>query len=307
MNARKVLAVFLKVIILSVILAVCISVGGVVSGIGRLAPAAPPAAVEPGKLMQMLLLSCLLQAAVLSFLILRSRWSGWKLVGAVFVAFFGASNLVAAVEAAVYLPTQLPSGMVPRMTLMGMISAATFAPIAVLLLGKMRRGEQAEITNVRLVMPPVEWAWKLLTIALGYLAVYFSFGYFIAWQNPDVRHYYGGTDPGTFLRQIAAVWSNTPWMFPFQMMRAMLHTASALPVIRMLKGKPRETALAVALQFSILGGVQLILPNPFMPELVARTHLVEVLTSNFLFGYCVGWLMSRSHSSLSSVFRFSEA
>jgi hypothetical protein len=36
--------------------------------------------------------------------------------------------------------------------------------------------------------------------------------------------------------------------------------------------------------------LMLLLPNPFMPREVALTHLVETITSNFIFGWLVGWL-----------------
>ena len=43
---------------------------------------------------------------------------------------------------------------------------------------------------------------------------------------------------------------------------------------------------------------QLLLPNPYMSEIVAQTHLVETASSNFIFGWLVGWLLSQHHSSL---------
>ena len=84
----------------------------------------------------------------------------------------------------------------------------------------------------------------------------------------------------------------TPWLFAFQVFRAMQWTAFALPVIRMLKGHPWETGLMVGLLFA-MGSSQLLLPNPFMPEAVARVHLVETATSNFLFGFTLVWILLR--------------
>jgi hypothetical protein len=91
-------------------------------------------------------------------------------------------------------------------------------------------------------------------------------------------------------------------MFPLQALRAMLWAAFTLPVIRMHRGQPWEVSLAAALLFAVWS-VQLLLPNPYMPEAVARTHLVETLLSNFIFGCIVGWLLSRHRASLRDLFR----
>ena len=47
-----------------------------------------------------------------------------------------------------------------------------------------------------------------------------------------------------------------------------------------------------------MGRSQLLLLNPFMPEAVAKVHLVETATSNFLFGVLVGWLLACPRSSM---------
>jgi hypothetical protein len=71
----------------------------------------------------------------------------------------------------------------------------------------------------------------------------------------------------------------------------MLWVAIALPIIRMLKGDWRETALAIGVTFSVLMNALLLLPNPYMPEPVRMAHLVETASSNFIFGLLVGWMM----------------
>jgi hypothetical protein len=54
----------------------------------------------------------------------------------------------------------------------------------------------------------------------------------------------------------------------------------------MMKGEWWETGLAVALLFAVVN-LQLLLPNPFMPQEVRMVHLLETTTSNFLFGWVV--------------------
>jgi len=133
-------------------------------------------------------------------------------------------------------------------------------------------------------------------IAVVYVTLYFTFGYFIAWKDPAVRAYYGGSDEGNFLAHMRTVMRDMPWLIPLQVLRAMLWTALALPVVRMMKGRWQETALSLGLLFSVVMNAQLLLPNPYMAEAVRMTHLVETATSNFIFGLLIGWLLTRPTS-----------
>ena len=65
-------------------------------------------------------------------------------------------------------------------------------------------------------MPAGQWSWRLPAIAVSYIALYLLFGYFVAWKQAAVRQYYGGTDPGSFLRQLVVLWNEGPWFFGFQ-------------------------------------------------------------------------------------------
>jgi len=298
MSAKKIATCGLKIIALTLVMLLSFTVASIVSGISTPSAGAEPPPVDAGGTSLAMLVVSLLETAVLAYVILRSRWSGWKLVGAIFLAFYGLNTVVTQIESFVYLSHQLPAEMIPRLFAMGAIMAGLFSPLAVLILGKMRQGPAPQTSNPRQGLPPREWAWKLAAIAVAYVILYYVFGYFVAWKNPAVRAYYGGTDPGSFFAQIAWVWSTTPWMFPLQAARAMLWTAFVLPVIWMHKGRPWEVALAIAL-LSAVWSSQLLLPNPLMPEPVAKAHLVETALSNLIFGWLVGWLLSRRHSSSS--------
>ena len=124
--------------------------------------------------------------------------------------------------------------------------------------------------------------------------LYFTFGYFIAWKSAAVRAYYGGSDPGSFVGQMSTVLRDMPLLLPLQAIRALLWTAIAVPVIRMMKGQWWEAGLAVALLFAVVMNSQLLLPNPYMPPEVRKVHLFETACSNFLFGWVIvlvlcGW------------------
>lgn len=306
MSGKTIIIVGLKVIALTIILTLCFIVAAAISlGSQPVAGAVDESSpADGGSALLPLLVSSFLQTVVFTYIILRSRWTGWKLTAAVFLAFYGLHTVVAQIESAVYLPTQLPPGMIPRLFVMGAIIAGVFSPLAVLILGKMRRKETLQAPTERLDMPVREWAWKSVAIAAAYLVLYYTFGYFVAWRNPAVQAYYGGADPGSFFAQMAGTWRATPWMFAWQAFRGLLYAAFVLPVIRMHQGQRWEVALAMASLFAVWSSV-LLLPNPYMPEAVARTHLVETASSMFIFGLVVGWLLSRQDSSLHDVFRLS--
>jgi hypothetical protein len=123
-------------------------------------------------------------------------------------------------------------------------------------------------------------------IVVAYVFLYFTFGYFIAWKNPAVRAYYGGGELSGFITHITTLLRSEPMLFLLQGARALLWTAIALPVIKMMKGEWWERGLAVGLLFAVMTS-QLLLPNPLMPSEVRMVHLVETASSNFLFGWVV--------------------
>jgi len=328
MSAKQGLLLPVKILLLALILTVCFSLAGAVSDWGRaqrqspsteaLSPrvptASPPPPVdaskmqfhpkpgadspvparattgappEPANVLRLLFTACLLQTIVLSYVILRSSRTGWRMVGAVFVAFFGAAYLQASLESAVYLRHKFP-GLGLRMLLVGAITTAVFSPLAVAILSRFRDGSESRAAPRRAIA-----AWKAPAVVVAFLVAYYTCGYYIAWQSPFVREFYGGTDPGSFFKQLAWVWSTTPWMYFFQAFRGLIYFFIALPVVWMLKREPWEVGLAVALLFSVVGSALLILPNPLMGEAVSRVHLVETLVANSVFGWYTGWLLSR--------------
>lgn len=281
-----------RVIVLSIVLFVCFAMA---AGVVGQAPGST--APEPGGSAALaLVVVCLLDTIVLTHFILRSRWAGWRLAATVFLVFYGVMTFMSQIESAVFL-TRLPAGMLPRLFLMGALIAAPFSALAVLILGKRKSNVSDAEENSRLVMPASEWTWKLAVIAAVYVVLYFTFGYYVAWKNPAVLEYYGGTDPGGLLAQMGTVVRDRPWLIPFQILRAMCWTLLALPVVRSLKGPWQETALSIGFLFAVLMSTPLLIPNPYMPEPVRMAHLIETASSNFIFGVFVGWLLAGPDTS----------
>ena len=289
MKAAVIIAI--RLLVLSFIYFICFAA---VSAALLPATSEQPEPGQAGAALAALLAVSLLNTLVLAYLILRSRWTGWKLMFAIFFVFYGVVTVMPQIETAFFV-TGLPPGMLPRLFLSGAIIAAVFSFLAVLVLGKRKSNPTEANKHSRLDVSVSQWVARLSLIVIAYLIIYFTFGYFIAWKNPAVRAYYGGNDPGSFLVQIRSVVRDTPLLLPLQLVRAILWTAIAIPVIRMMKGPWWESGLAVALLFAVVMNSQLLLPNPFMPQEVRMVHLLETATSNFLFGWLVALVLRGWH------------
>lgn len=225
------------------------------------------------------------QVVALAIPILRSRWNGWRLAATICLVYFGTATFINQVESLVYLDDKTPEGFLSGLFMMGFVTAAVFSPIAVLTLGRWKAvSGSAKAPALRLG----RWGWRIAAAGLLYLCLYYLFGYYIPWQDPEIRAYYGGTDPGSFLAQIRSVAEGTPWMIPFQYLRGVLWVLLGLLVMRSMRGPWWHAGLAIALLFAV-PSLYLLLPNPIMPEFVRMTHLVETLPYQFLFGGFLAW------------------
>ncbi len=246
-----------------------------------------------------LLIIALANLLVIAALILSSRWGGWRLAGSLALAYYGAVTFLAQIETWHFLSSITVSPqLLRRLFVMGVPTAFLFIPLAVWVLGKGRATSEAS-PNPALVMPIPQWMWKLAAIAVAYLVLYWGAGYFIAWQNPELRAFYG--QPGDalpFFTHTASTLRHDPMLFPLQILRALLWVLCALPVIRGSRLDPWWTALLVGLLFSVQNLVHVI-ANPLMPVASVRvSHMIETASSTFVFGALVVWLLHRAHHSM---------
>jgi hypothetical protein len=304
MSVRKAVVLGLKVIILAIALTLSFTIGTFVSGMAQAtsgsgaatASAAPQA--NPNTVVMLLFASSLFQAIVITYLVLQAQWRGWKVVGALFLVLVN-TWVQSAIESAVFLRGRVTFHFDIQMPIMGIVMGVLFAPFAVWVLGGFRRATAASPRTGRARWSPGEWAGKLASVAVIFVAIYYLCGYYIAWQNPALRQFYAGTtELKSFAGQLASTWSTVPWMFPYQAGRGLLWLGLTLPAVWMLRGGRARVAFGVALMYAVLdGSAMLILPNPLMPPTVAHTHMVELIVSGLIFGAFVGWAMTRREAA----------
>jgi len=250
----------------------------------------------------------ILNTILIITLILSSRWHGWKLVLTLAFAYYGAVTFLPQIETWYFMSNiTVSSKLLPRLFIMGLPVAFVYVPLTVLILRKRRMNSIIEHTAA-VKMPVKQLLFKLLGIALLYIVLYWGAGYYIAWQNPDLRSFYGS--PGIIL----PFWEHTTntlridsGLMPFQALRGMLWTLCAIPIISGSKVNAWWTAILVGLFFTIPQISGLILKNPLMPIASVRlSHMIEGMASNFVFGMIIVWLLHREHNSLKNLFGIKE-
>jgi hypothetical protein len=286
---RTALGSVLRVVLATAVLFICLSVAAQIVGVAARKTDADPATALMG-----LLGMCFLYAMALSYAILKSRWSGVKLVGAVFLAYAGVTPILLQSETVLFmlfLVPIVPPELVPSLFLNGFLTAALATPLLVLALGKARGGGRGQAATVPAGPSSVtEWVCKLGLIAVAYNAIYFTFGNLVA--VPLAGEAFGG-----FYRDLQL----PMWMPLFQAARGIFWALVMVPVLRMVKGSWWEAGLAVALLSAFLSAAPLFIPNAFMPDSMRFAHFFELLTSNFLFGWAIAWVLGRHHSSWRNV------
>jgi hypothetical protein len=176
-----------------------------------------------------------------------------------------------------------------RVLLSGLVTSALFAPLAVLLLGRWRSPASSS-GGPSLHFAPSAWIARFAAAAVLYVVLYVVFGQLVAWQNHEVRAFYGATsiEPWDNFGLIAI-----PALGPWQAARGVLWAMLALPVLRMLPVAWWKAGIAVGVLFAVVMNAQLLVPNPHMPLPVRLVHLIETAPSNFLLGLGLAWLFVR--------------
>ncbi len=232
-------------------------------------------------------------------LIVSSRWNGWRLALSLAFAYYGAVTFITQIETWYFLTeiTVSPK-LLPRLFVMGLSIPLIYIPLAILICRKWKKdGSAAENTNM--VMPFEQLVLKLGIIAVIYLVIYWLAGYYIAWQNPELRAFYGS--PGEivpFFTHTFATFTKTPSLILLQLARGILFAAIVMPIILGSNVKPWLTGLIVGFLLAIphLGHI---MPNPLMPIASVRfSHMIETATSTFVFGLIIVWLLHRSHENI---------
>ncbi|MEI9903563.1 MAG: hypothetical protein WDN06_05945 [Asticcacaulis sp.] len=204
-------------------------------------------------------------ALMLGGLAAHMRWNGWRKALVLFTVLYGVGSVMSQIEA-VYFNSYLKLSMLTTAgALAGDAIRAALAAAACAFLWRGGSDEPAERFG--------GLGWKLPVIVPIYIVFYFGAGALIAWQGAAVRHYYGQgmhIDPG----QLALL----------QVFRGALWAGLALMMAKALTGGRWLRAALTGGAFAVFMAVLLLYPISFMPWDVRKFHIMEIGSSNFLFG-----------------------
>lgn len=265
----------------------------------------PIAQSEPGLVSDataMLLLG-IINTVLIIGMIVSSRWYGWKLTLLLALSYYGSFTFITQIETWYFFTeTTISPQLIPRLFLMGLSIPLIYIPLAVLICNKWRKRDFNK-GNKNMEMPFNQLILKLGILAIIYLIIYWLAGYFIAWQNPELRAFYGSPrEIAPFFTHTLERLNNSPDLFLLQLARGVLFSIIAMPIIIGSKVKPWLTALIVASVLAVPHLVH-IMPNPLMPAASVRlSHMIETATSTFLFGLIIVWLLHRRHYNVKDLF-----
>ncbi len=233
----------------------------------------------------MVLLVCSLNSAALIIWIRGSTLSGFALIANTFFIFFACMTVMPQVETYVFVSRS--SGIIRTAVIMGLVVCGLWSLAAVPILNRWKQSESSTGPWRAFDQSASKLIGLVGVSAVSYVILYLLFGYFVAWQNDELRALYGGGDVIGFWQHISSrpVWNR---VIPLQLVRGIAWTVLCLLMLRSLSGSLIQRTICVALVFSVVMNAQLLIPNPFMSSPVRLIHFVETAASNFLFGaFCV--------------------
>src|SRR5690349_10815641 len=114
MTIRAIALLALKLIVLTSLFAAALTIGNLVF----IAPAVPPTAILPERASAVftgMLLMALVDTLVVTLIVLRSRWRGWRLALAIGFSLYGVMTFMAQIETAWFAPAMTTMRITPAL------------------------------------------------------------------------------------------------------------------------------------------------------------------------------------------------
>ncbi len=235
------------------------------------------------------------------YIVLTSGWRKRRLIPAVIFTVFMVAWVMTQIETAFFREAfrSLTSADMALIALSNGVFLLIAVPLAVTFFGRVQSTEIAPAVeqpqNLKTLMT------RLGVIGVAYLVVYFFFGYFVAWREPQVRVFYSGSseDHG-FIQSLIDNYRNIPVIYPFQVLRGILFGLFVLPLVNMFRGRPSQLLISLVLVYSCTG-MGLLIPNFLFPDAVRWAHFREMMSSMFLFAIIVWLVFTRIQPANSKV------
>lgn len=224
-----------------------------------------------------------LETAVMVWLISRSNLVGIKLLLVALIVFHGVKIFLMMIELAFFLniwatPPMISLERVLALELHGLLMALLFCPVVILAFKKWKPSGSVQFS----VFPGIsrELIIRLVGVSVLYSTCYWLAGslLLIPLAGESFMFTYGHL-------QVPL------WMPLFQVGRGFIWALIVLLLVRHLRLQGVGLYFGSALVLAMLGGVQLLAPNPYMQDHLRYAHMVEITVSMMVFGFLAGWIL----------------
>jgi hypothetical protein len=232
-----------------------------------------------------------LHAAILFMFVKYARTSHWDLFWSVAAVSFGLTYFITQIETIWFNNTiQMDQQLLKSLLCGGLLSSLIFTGLAVVITGKTKPQIRQRYSFSFRANFIIRW---LVLIVIIWPMIYFTAGYYIAWQFADVRIFYSGSDELLSFTEMMKA-NLADGLYTFQVIRSLAWIGLGYIIFNTLRGNPLWTQMILTGGlFAILGSSQLLLDNALMPETVRYAHLLETLVSTFIWGLIVSFLFNR--------------
>ncbi len=258
-------------ILKAAILWVVLIAAGMVAGMPFHWGPAPVRHDEPWPILPALAMVAGIGAVVVTLLAERASIAGWRLGLVLFIVLFVVESGLSEIEAFAFNnDLHIPQSLLVNGTLSSLLRDA-MAGVAIALLW--RKTDPVPAPQLRGL-----W-WKPVAIAVLYFVCYFTAGLW-AFAQPATHAFY------THAPQISPL-----FLLELEVGRGLVWSGVAILLAWSLRGPAWSAALLTGVTFSVLMAMELLLPNAFMPWPVRCVHIVEIGTSNLVFGFLSALLL----------------
>jgi hypothetical protein len=251
----------------------------------------PDVSGSPGGLLGLMLLAAALNTAVLMIFVHYAEWTGLRLAATVAMVLYFVQFFLSQIETLWFNDALgLPMNLIHAIFAGGLFTALLYAPVLVGIMGKLKPvsgPSSLELTGIPMRKLLIRIS---ILVVLVYPVLYFTAGYFIAWQFEAVRiHYSGSAELKSFWEMLWLNLSNGLWVW--QIARGLLWVLIAWPVLAAIRGGFPRSGIILGLLFAVLMNAQHLIPNPYMPGIIPLAHGIETASSNFIWGMAIAWLV----------------
>jgi magnesium-transporting ATPase (P-type) len=233
---------------------------------------------------------------VMVYIIKKSEWNGWKigltLIGIIFFVQYFMTQIETLFFGSAF--EALTTGDVLIILLAGLVPLLVTVPLAIKFFKNEKEVKKAKETNETLQkVANGKLILKLVLIGFIYMAVYFIFGYYVAWQFTELRIFYSGSAVlVSFIDQLIVNFNTNSFIFLFQIFRGILFGAAGVPLLMMFKNNKKYFITSLSLLY-LCTAIVLIVPNVLFPDTVRFAHLIEMTSSMLIFALITGFILSK--------------